>query len=95
MNRMTDQEFFARSLEVSTEFDRYVMSHPEIAERIPPHALVVFLLEQGPEFSEKSLELAHATHQPNQPVLLVKVERLITPTETRLVNPRLEVASNF
>ncbi len=92
---MTDKEFFERSLEISTEFDRYVTVHPEIAEKIPVNALVVFLLEQDPEFSEKSLVIAHASHESHQPVLLVKVERLISPMETRLVNPRLEVASNF
>lgn len=89
---MTEKEYFERALEVSTEFDRYVLSHPEIAEKIPQNALVVFLLENEPEFNEKALEIAHKQREPNQPVVKVKVQKLLPPIETRLVNPQLELA---
>jgi len=29
-------------LGISTEFDRYVLEHPEFAEKIPPNAQVVY-----------------------------------------------------
>ena len=92
---MTEKEFFNRALEISTEFDRYVLSHPEIAEKIPQDALIVFLLENNSEFNKKSLEIAHKHREANQPVVKVKVEKLLPPVETRLVNPRLELAASI
>lgn len=92
---MTDQEFFERSLELSTEFDRYVLAHPEVAERIPPDALIVFQLADDPAFSQRSLELARTHRASNQPVLLVQVQTLRPPLESRLVNPRIEALSTL
>lgn len=92
---MTEQEFFERSLELSTEFDRYILTHPEVADRIPPDALLVFQLADDPAFSQQSLELARAHRDPNQPVVLVQVQTLRPPFESRLVNPRVEAISSL
>lgn len=92
---MTDQGFFERSLELSTEFDRYILSHPELAERIPHDALIVFQLDEDPAFSQQSLQLARAHREPNQPVILVRVQTLRPPLESRLVNPRVEAVSTL
>ena len=40
---MTEQEIFAKNLILSTEFDRYVLEHPDFAEKIPDNAQVVLL----------------------------------------------------
>jgi len=88
---MTDKEFFDHAVEISSEFDKYVLSHPEITEKIPDDALVVFFLENDPEFNKKSLEIAHKQHKPNQPLVRVSVEKLLPPFETRLVNLQLEL----
>ena len=92
---MTDQEFFERSLELATEFDRYVLAHPEVAERIPPEALIVFQLADDQAFSQRSLELARTRRIPSQPVVLVQVQTLRPPLESRLVNPRIEALSTL
>ena len=92
---MTDKEFFERALEVSTEFDRYILTHPEMAEEIPQDALIVFLLENDSEFNEKSLEIAHKQREPGHSVVKVKVQKLLPPFESRLVNPQLELATNI
>ncbi|MDO8734436.1 MAG: hypothetical protein Q7K21_04690 [Elusimicrobiota bacterium] len=89
---MTDKEFFDRAIEISTEFDRYVLSHPDIAEKIPDGALIVFLLKNDTEFNTKSLEIANKRREPNQPLVKVSMEKLLPPFETRLVNPQLELA---
>lgn len=90
---MTKNEFFERSLEISTEFDRYVLAHPEVAEKIPDDALVIFLLEDDAEFSKKSLEIARKKREKGQPVVLVRIKGLAPPVVSRLIEPRLEVAS--
>lgn len=90
---MTEREFFERSLELSTEFDRYILAHPEVAERIPPDALIVFTLQDDPEFSRQSVALARAQREPHQPTIVVNVQTLRPAMESRLVNPRIETAS--
>ena len=46
---MTEQEVFAKNLILSTEFDRYILEHPEVAEKIPLNAQVVLLPEDDKE----------------------------------------------
>ena len=89
---MTDQELFTKNLKLSTEFDLYLLEHPEVAERIPENALVVLLPEEDPELCEKNLELAKARREPGQPIVYVRVEK-VAPPRSRLVNPRVEVAA--
>lgn len=92
---MTNSEFFNKSLTLSFEFNRYLLAHPEIEQKIPRGALVVLLLEDDPEFNQKAIELARNKREPEQPLVIVRVQRLLPPTESRLVNPRLEMASNL
>ena len=92
---MTDKEFFDKSLTLSFEFSRYAIAHPEIEEEIPKGALVVFLLEDDPDFNKRAMELALAKKETDQPVVIVKVQKLLPPTESRLVNPRVELVPNL
>ena len=92
---MTDKEFFDKSLTLSFEFSRYVIAHSEIDEQIPKGALVVLLLEDDPEFNERAIELAQAQRETGQPVVIVRIQRLLPPTESRLVNPKLELVSSL
>ena len=92
---MTDKEFFDKSLTLSFEFSRYVIAHSEIDEQIPKGALVVLLLEDDPEFNERAMKLAQAQREISQPVVIVRVQKLLPPTESRLVNPKLELVSSL
>ena len=42
--------FVERNLQLVKEFDRYVLEHPEFAEKIPDNALVVMNIEGDEEF---------------------------------------------
>ena len=92
---MTDKDFFDKSLTLSFEFSRYLVAHPEMEARIPKGALVVLLLEEDPEFNEQAIQLAQAKRDISQPMVIVRVQQLLPPAESRLVNPRLELVSNF
>ena len=92
---MTDKEFFDKTLTLSFEFSRYVMTHPEIEEQIPKGALVVLVLEDEPQYNERAMELAQSKREANQPVVIVRIQKLLPPTESRLVNPRLELVSDL
>lgn len=92
---MTDKEFFDKSLTLSFEFSRYIIAHPEVEEQLPKGALVVLILEDDPEFNKRAIELAQTKREADQPVVVVRVQKLLPPTESRLVNPRLELISNL
>jgi hypothetical protein len=40
---MNTQEMFEKNQRLSTEFDLYLLDHPEVAEQIPDGALLVFV----------------------------------------------------
>jgi hypothetical protein len=80
---------------LSFEFSRYILAHPEVEEQIPKGALVVLLLEDDPDFNERAMELGQAKKEEKQPVVIVRVQKLLPPTESRLVNPKLELISNL
>ncbi|MFH1953981.1 MAG: DUF5647 family protein [Pseudomonadota bacterium] len=90
---MTEQEIFSKNLILTTEFDRYVLEHPEFAEKIPENAQVVLLPEDDLELRQKNIEIAKAQRESGQPVVYVEIEK-VAPQMSRLVNPvlRMEAA---
>lgn len=89
---MTDQELFTKNLKLSTEFDLYLLEHPEVAEQIPQNTLVVLLPEDDQELCERNLALARARRESGQVVVYVRIET-VAPPRSRLVKPRVEVAA--
>ena len=87
---MKEEEIFSKNLILSTEFDRYVIEHPEFAEKIPKNAQIVLLPEDDPELCQKNIEIAKAQCEARQPVVYVHIEK-VAPQVSRLVNPRLEI----
>ena len=85
---MTDEEIFEKNLILSTEFDRYILEHPEFAKKIPVNAQIVLLPEDDAELRKKNLEIAKAQREPEQPVIYVQIEK-VAPQMSRLVNPVL------
>lgn len=92
---MTEKEFIEKGITLSFEFDRYLMNHPEIAEKIPEGANIMFILEDDAEFSDREKALLEEVKKTGEPVVIVKVETLHPPLESRLVNPRLELVSSI
>jgi len=80
---------------LSFEFSRYIIAHPEMEEQIPKEVLIVLLLEDDPVFNQRAMELAQTNREVNQPMVIVRIQKLLPPTESRLVNPRLELVSNL
>jgi len=74
-----------------TEFDRYVVEHPEFAVEIPQNAQIVLQLEGDEEYNQWSRQLAENQREPGQKVVYVKVKGL-RPTRSRLLKPEVAVA---
>ncbi len=82
--------FWETQRTLSFEFSRYVLSNPEFAEKIPIGAQVVFLLDKDEKYNKRSMALAQVHKEEGAPVVFVKVDGLLPPLESRLMNPHVE-----
>jgi len=73
---MTREELFRKNQQLSTEFELYLLEHPEVEERIPDNAMIVLLPDYDKEVTEANMELAEANKEPGQSIVYVRVERL-------------------
>ena len=75
-----------------TEFNNYVMTHPEFVADIPDEALIVLIDPNDPEFSYHNLERVQAYQRnddkPDRPVVYVDIGEL-APVRSRLIKPRV------
>ena len=76
---------------LATEFDRYVIEHPEFAMKIPRNAQIVLQVEGEEEYNKWSMQLAERQREPGQRVVYVKVKGL-KPAKSRLLKPEVAVA---
>ncbi|MDI6793476.1 MAG: hypothetical protein QME81_11530 [bacterium] len=88
---MTEKEMFLKNLILGTEFDRYVMEHPEFVAQIPDGAQIGLLPEYDPELSEINLQLAKKQRTEGQPLVIVKIPRLAPESKSRLLSPSLQL----
>ena len=73
---MTKEELFKKNQQLSTEFELYLLEHPEIEGKIPDNAIIVLVPEYDKELAEKNIKLAKANKEPGQNIVYVKVKRL-------------------
>lgn len=92
---MTEGEFADRMLELSSELDRLVLRDEKLADRIPNNAVIVFQVNGDEAFNRHARDLAKRSRQPNQPVVVVSVSGLAPPLTSRLIDPKIEVASTL
>jgi len=74
-----------------TEFDRYVMEHPEFAAEIPRNAQIVLQIEGDEEYNQWSRHIAEKQREPEQSVVFVKVKGL-RPVRSRIIKPEIALA---
>lgn len=90
---MIDERYFwdlQRTL--SAEFSKYALAHPEIDDQIPNNAQIVFHIKGNTDFNEWSERTGLAQRESNQPVIIVEIDGVAPPLESRLINPHLEVS---
>lgn len=73
---MAGEDLFRKNQQLSTEFELYLLEHPEIEEQIPDNAMIVLVPEYDPELAEKNIQLAKANKEPGQTIVYVRVEKL-------------------
>ena len=73
-----------------TEFDRYVVDHPEFAVKIPQNAQIVLQVEGDEEYNSWSQQLADKQRESGQIVVYVYVKvKGLKPAKSRLIKPEV------
>ena len=89
-----EEELFLKNITLTTEFNKYLLEHPEFAEKIPQNCAVVLMLEDDPEFCHKAMELVQRHQKTDdlkeRPIVYVRTEKLAPAPPSRLVKPRME-----
>jgi hypothetical protein len=88
---MEEQELIDKNMTLSIEFSKYIFEHPEFEDKIPKGAQVVLLPEYDDELSAYNLRIAKKQKEKGQPVVYVKIEKLLAPRLSRVSKVALEV----
>jgi len=86
---MKKKELAYKNLLLGVEFDKYLVEHPEIIDRIPNRSTMVFLPEYDDELYEANLKLAKKSVARGEKVVLVRIKKL-APSKSRIIRPRIE-----
>jgi hypothetical protein len=89
--KIQDEDFFNRNAELSVEFSKYVLEHPEIDELLSGEKVVIFLPEFDPELRDFNMRMATEIETEGGKVLYVKVKQLSPKITSRLIG--VEVAA--
>ena len=89
--KITDEDFFMKNSELSMEFSRYVLEHPEIDDILTEDKVVIFLPEFDPELKDFNLKMAKEIETEGGKVLYVKVKQLSPKVTSRLVGVEVGV----
>ncbi|MDP3703656.1 MAG: hypothetical protein Q8R78_04655, partial [Candidatus Omnitrophota bacterium] len=61
-----ESELVKKNVELSFEFSRYVLAHPEMDEKIPDNALITFEIEDDPELTAYNKSLVQRNREAGQ-----------------------------
>jgi hypothetical protein len=86
---MRKEDLFKKNHVLGVEFDRYLLEHPELLERIPEDAEIFFLPDEDPELSQENLRMAEQRKAEGGKVVFVRIGKL-SPPRSRLQDVRLE-----
>jgi hypothetical protein len=83
--KIKSEDFFMKNSELSTEFSKYIIEHPEIDEILTEKKVIIFLPEFDPELRDFNLKMAKDLEAGGGKVLYVKVKQLSPKVISRLV----------
>lgn len=80
-----------RNSELSTEFSKYILDHPEMDKLFTEEKIIIFLPEFDPELKEFNLNMAKEIEDGGGKVIYVKVKQLSPKVQSRLVGVEIGV----
>lgn len=90
----TDEHLFLKNLMLTTEFNKYLIEHPDILDRIPDNALVILLPSDDPEFCSKMLKLVEHYRAiddvKNRPIIYIRIQKIAPPPPSRITQLKFD-----
>ena len=87
-------EFAQKQLELTAEFGKYVIDHPEVDNVLPPASHIYFEVVGEDEFNRYGRQLAeNQLREQGLPIVCVKIKGLAPPQGSRLIDPVIEPAA--
>jgi hypothetical protein len=87
--RLSMNPFEMKYSELVSEFDRYVLEHPEFAEQLPKDAHIVLQVEGDKALNEWARRVAEKNAEEGHPIVYVKIKKL-EPIRSRIAELELE-----
>lgn len=88
----SEKRMIEKNLDLIFEFEKYVLDHPDLANRIPRNAVVSVRLQGDDEFNRWSERLAENQREGRQPVYCVTIKKM-RPVRSRIAELRVERAA--
>ena len=88
----SEKKMIEKNLDLIFEFEKYVLDHPDLANRIPRNAVVSVRLDGDDEFNRWSQRLAEKQREGRQPVYCVTIKKM-RPVRSRIEELRVERAA--
>jgi hypothetical protein len=85
-----EQAMVTKNIELSAEFSRYLFEHPQVEERIPSGAEIVFLPEFDQELKEFNIGLGKQIEAEGGRVLYVAIKTMRPKTLSRFEDVELQ-----
>ncbi len=87
---MKEATLVQKNLELSFEFTRYLLAHPEMEEKIPKGAQVVLLPDYDERLARFNLRNSKRQREEGQPVVYVRIKSLNPDRPSRLVGTKIQ-----
>ena len=87
-----EKKMIEKNLDLLFEFEKYVLEHPEITEKIPRDAVLFMKLAGNQKFNQWSARWAKRQAKKGQPLISVTVKKL-GPVRSRIKGLALEHAA--
>jgi acyl dehydratase len=90
--KTADRKRVERNLDLIFEFEKYVLEHPEITEKIPRDAVVFMKVAGDQKFNHWSERQAKKQAKPGVPLVSITVKKM-GPVRSRIEGLALEYAA--
>ena len=87
------KEMIERNIELSAEFSRYLFEHPELEEKIPIGAEIIFLPEFDQELKEYNLKLGKDIESEDGKIVYVAIKNMRPKLLSRIERIELEAVA--
>ncbi len=93
---MDPEAFARRQMELTAEFAKFLLDHPDLDDRLPEDSYIYFEVEGEAAFNEYSRQLAQRRQrEKGLAAVCVRTKGLAPPQGSRLIAPEIVSAANL